>query len=261
MQPQGSGMGNRIRQAFSEARPALGIFIVIPSPALVEIAGHAGFDFVILDTEHGSAGPESLEHMVRAAEAAGTTPVVRVTANDRGLILRALDAGALGLLVPHVVSAGDAEAAVGAARYPPGGARGLSTTARAGRYSFRGVTDHIERSNREIVVAVQIEDAAAVAHAEAIAAVPGVDVLFVGPSDLSLSMGYPGQADHPAVQRAVDRIFKAAERSHREVGWFARDVAGATAMHARGARFLTFNSTLLIAGAFRDLVAAVRPAS
>jgi 4-hydroxy-2-oxoheptanedioate aldolase len=251
-------MENRIKQAFAEGRAALGMFVMIPSPALVEMSGHAGFDFVILDTEHGAAGPEGLEHLVRAAETAGTTPIVRVTVNDRALSLRALDAGALGVLVPHVLSAADARAAVAAAKYPPEGIRGLATTARAGRHGFRSVAEHIARSNREILVAVQIEDAAAVPAAEAIAAVPGVDVLFVGPSDLSISMGYPGQADHPAVQEAVTRIFKAAEAARREVGYFVRDAAGAKILMARGVRFLTFSSTSVIGAAFRDVMKGVR---
>jgi 4-hydroxy-2-oxoheptanedioate aldolase len=251
-------MENRIRRAFAEGRSALGMFIMTPSPALVEMAGHAGFEFVILDMEHGVAGPDIVEHLVRAVETADTTPIVRVTTNDRGLILRVLDAGALGVLVPHVRSAVDAQAVVAACKYPPQGARGLATTARAGRHGFRSVAEHIERSNRETLVALQIEDAEALPAAEAIAAVPGVDVLFVGPSDLSVSMGYPGQADHPAVQEAIAQVFQAAHRAGREVGYFVRDVEAAKAMIGRGVRFVSFSSTTVIGTVFRDLAVRAR---
>ena len=250
--------GNRVRQAFAEKRCAFGIFIMVPSPALVEIAGYVGFDFVVLDMEHGALGPESLEQMIRAAEVAGTSPIVRVTVNDRGLILRALDAGALGVLVPHVASVQAAQAAVSASKYPPEGFRGLSTTSRAGRHSLRGVRDHIEWSNREVLVAVQIEDAAALPEVDAIAAVPGIDVLFVGPSDLALSLGHPGQVDHPAVEEAIGRIFEAAKKSQREVGYFVRDVTGGKRMRDRGVRFLTFNSTLAMAQAFQELIRGIQ---
>jgi 4-hydroxy-2-oxoheptanedioate aldolase len=247
-------MENRIKRAFADGRHALGLFVMIPAPAIVEMAGHAGFDFVILDTEHGAAPPDVVEHLLRAAETAGTTAIVRVTQNDRGLILRALDAGAQGILVPHVVTAADAQAAVAAAKYPPEGVRGLATTARAGRHGFATVAQHIERSNRETLVALQIEDAAAIPQVETIAAVPGVDVLFIGPTDLSVSMGHPGQADHPAVQEAVATVCKAARSANREIGYFVRDVQAAHAKIASGMRFVTFSSTTVIAGALRSLV-------
>jgi len=251
-------MENRIKQAFSEKRVALGMFIMPAAPALVEVAGHAGFDFVILDTEHGPADSEGLEHLIRAADAAGTTPIVRVTMNDRGLILRALDAGALGVLVPHILSAADARAAVAAVKYPPEGIRGLATTTRAGRHGFRTVTEHIAWANRETLVALQIEDASALPVAAEIAQVPGVDVLFVGPGDLSLSLGYPGQADHPVVQEAVAKVFAAAGAAGREVGYFVREATGAKRMAARGVRFLAFSGTSIIGAAFSGLVAALR---
>lgn len=254
-------MDNRIKKAFTESRPAFGMFIMIPAPALVEVAGYAGFDFVILDTEHGAAGPETVEHLLRAADAAEITPIVRVTAFDRALILRALDAGAQGILVPHVRSAAEAEAVVAACRYPPAGARSLATTSRAGRHGFRTVAEHIERSNREILVAVQIEDAEAIPAVEAIAAIPGLDVLFVGPADLSLSMGHAGRPEHPEVQEAIGRTFKAADAAGKEIGYFVRDAEAAKAIVARGVRMVSFSSTTVLTATFQQLVAALQQES
>jgi len=252
---------NRVKRACAEGRPAHGMFVMIPAPAIVEVAGYAGFDFVILDTEHGAAGPETVEHLLRAADAAGITPIVRITAFDRGLVLRALDAGALGVLVPHVRSVAEAEAVVAACKYPPVGARGLATTSRAGRHGVRTVAEHLEWSNREILVAVQIEDAEALPAIEAIAAVPGLDVLFIGPADLSLSMGHAGRPDHPAVQEAIGRIFAAAKAAGKEIGYFVRDAEGAKAIAARGARMVSFSSTTVLTATFQQLVAALQQGS
>ena len=184
----------------------LGLIVKAPNPALVEMAGHLGFDFVLLDTEHGSGDSLEVEHHIRAADSAGIDVLVRVGANTRLEILRALDAGAKGIIAPHVDTPQEAVAVVAAAYYPPIGKRGLAASTRAGRHSTNSLAEHVERAERETIVIVQVEDEKAVESAAAIAAIDRVDAVWLGPGDLSMSIGYPGELSHPAVAGAIDRI-------------------------------------------------------
>lgn len=162
----------------------LGLIVKMPGHALLEVAGHLGFDFALIDTEHGSGGTGDLENHLRAAGSAGLDVVVRVGANNSLPVLRALDAGAQGVIVPHVDTPQDAEAAVQSAHYPPIGARGLAASTRAGRFSTDTLTEHLERARRETTVIVQIEDIAAVEHGYQIASTEHIDAVWLGPGDL-----------------------------------------------------------------------------
>jgi 4-hydroxy-2-oxoheptanedioate aldolase len=184
----------------------LGLIVKMPSPALVEVAGHLGYDFVLLDAEHGAADTLELEHHMRAADSAQIDVVVRVGANDSLQILRALDSGAKGIIAPHVDTPQEAAAAVHAAHYPPIGSRGLAASTRAGRYSTGNLADHLTRARNETTVFVQIENKDAIQHASAIAATENVDAVWLGPGDLSMSLGHPGELDHPDVAAAIDSI-------------------------------------------------------
>ena len=189
-----------------DGEPTRLLFVKMPAPAEVEMAGGTGFDGVILDTEHGPADAVELEHHVRAADAAGIAALVRVPSLQSAPILAALDAGAAGVIVPHVVDAAQATAVVDAAHYPPVGSRGLALSTRAGRYGAISVSGHLERARAGTLVLVQVEDAAAVARIGEIVAVPGVDGVFIGPNDLSISLGHPGEVAHPEVGSAIATI-------------------------------------------------------
>jgi len=196
---------NRLKHALRERETVFGLLNSIPSPLLVEMLGYAGYDFVILDLEHVSTNPETLENTVRAAECAGITPLVRVPGVAADVILRALDCGAQGIVVPHVKNAGEAEAIVKAGRYHPFGARGIS----GGRTTGFGRLDlptYFERANAEILVAVMIEDREGVERIDDILSVPGIDLVLEGAIDLSQSYGVPGQPQHSLVQAAIERI-------------------------------------------------------
>jgi 4-hydroxy-2-oxoheptanedioate aldolase len=184
----------------------VGLIVKMPNPALIEVAGHLGYDFAVIDTEHGLGETSELEHHLRAADSAGIDVIVRVGTNDPLQILRALDAGARGVIVPHVDTAEEAEAAVRAAHYPPRGTRGLAASTRAGRHSTGTLSAHLERARRETIVIVQVEDQRAVPHVSQIAATPNVDAVWLGPGDLSMSLGHPGDLEHPQVAAAVARI-------------------------------------------------------
>jgi 4-hydroxy-2-oxoheptanedioate aldolase len=239
--------------------PLYGAFVPMPSSAVVEMCAHAGFDFVILDREHGAAGTETIEHHVRAADAAGIPSIVRVPGRAPEHALHALDAGANGILMPHVIVPEDASAAVGAAHFPPRGLRGMSTSTRAGRHGLASPAETLARAGRETVVIGQVEDAAALPNVVGIARTPGLDAVFVGPADLSTSLGFPGQPGHPDVVAAVDRI----RRDVASVGGpplanFARSEAEAAELVRQGFTIVCFSSAAILSRRLADLVAALK---
>jgi 4-hydroxy-2-oxoheptanedioate aldolase len=193
----------------SQGERLVGLIVKIPSPAMIEAAGHAGLDLIVLDTEHGAADTADLEHHLRAADSADIPVIVRVGANNALDILRALDAGATGVVVPHVDDADQAESATAAAYYPPFGTRGLATSTRAGYQSTGTLRAHIARAHRETVVFAQIEDRTAIPHARRIASTPRLDAVWLGPTDLSMSLGHPGDLRHPDVDRAISSVVDA----------------------------------------------------
>jgi 2-keto-3-deoxy-L-rhamnonate aldolase RhmA/pimeloyl-ACP methyl ester carboxylesterase len=248
-------------QALLQQRtPLTALLAKMPCAAQVESAGLAGFDLVILDTEHGAAGGVELEHHLRAAQAVGLPALVRVPSADPAGVLAALDARAAGVVLPHVLDAESAEAAVVAAHYPPRGRRGVATSTRAGGYGTVGLTEHLRRARDETCVVVQIEDAAAVPRAGEILAVSGVSAVLIGVTDLSVSLGHPDAA-HPEVEAAVAAIVAAASRAGSTVIAVAGNAAEAAAWRARGASVIAVVSTTLIRDAFaravRDSGAAV----
>jgi 2-keto-3-deoxy-L-rhamnonate aldolase RhmA len=195
---------NRMKAKLLAGTPAYGASVMIPSPQLVEMLGHAGFDWVLIDCEHGTISIESVELMVMAAEAAGITPIARPATNRANDILQLMDRGVMGVQAPHVNSAEDARRVVEAVKYHPAGARGLAVGTRSSMYGFSGpMHEYVAAANRESLVCVQLEDAAGIEQADEILRVEGVDVFFIGPSDLSQSMGHPGNPKAPAVHAAI----------------------------------------------------------
>jgi 2-keto-3-deoxy-L-rhamnonate aldolase RhmA/pimeloyl-ACP methyl ester carboxylesterase len=218
-----------------------GLIAKMPCAAQVESAGHVGFDFVVLDTEHGPGGGFALEEHLRAS---AIPALVRVPGPDA--ILAALDAGATGVVVPHVLHAAGAEAVVAAAHYPPSGRRGIALSTRAGRYGAVSLDDHLRRAAEETCVIVQIEDREALEHADAILAVPGVSGVLIGSADLALSLGRPPRAELDA---AIDRVIAAAGRA----GVAAMTVV--TTAAERRSPIVLFVATTLIHAAFAGAVA------
>lgn len=200
---------NRIFAAWREGKTALGAAVQINSPWLVELCAVAGFDYVLLDCEHGAAG-YGLPELIVAAEAAGVTPIVRTPDHGRASILPALEAGAGGIWAPMVESAEQALRLVDEVKYAPVGRRGFSLATRAARYGSLPREEHVSSANRETLLAVTIETSAAVEQAEQIAQVPGIDLLFVGRDDLAESLGARDRNDS-AVDLAVRRVAAAAD--------------------------------------------------
>lgn len=234
---------NKTKRLIAAGKPAIGGFLMIPSPEIVEQMGYAGLDFVIIDTEHGPADNLRVAEMIRAAEAVDITPIVRVRwVEDPMLILRALDLGAQGVQVPMVQSAEVAERVVQAAKYFPRGRRGLAGV-RAAQYGAINLGEYVEAANRETMVVVQIETGASVEKCAEIAAVDGVDVVFVGPVDLSQSLGFPGQRYHPSVLEASDRVFRATLAAGKACGTLTADVAHGKQQVEAGLQYICINPT------------------
>ncbi len=228
--------------------PVLATFSMIDSPAIVELLAAAGFEAVVLDTEHGPIGPESLNVLIPAARAAGIAPLVRVRANEPSLIGAALDVGAAGVVVPQIESGAAAAAAVAAARFGPGGSRGANPYVRAAGY--HGGAEWFARANEEVAVLVMVEGTAGIAALPEILATPGLDGIFVGPFDLSQALGIPGQVDHPEVLAHVTAIVTEAAGRGVATAVFAPTPALARRWLAAGARLvaLGFDTALALDG-------------
>lgn len=196
---------NRMKERIARGETALGCSVMIPSPQVVEMLGYAGFDWVLIDCEHGSIGLGDVELMAMACDAVGITPIARPKSNSASDIQSVMDRGVMGVQVPHVNSADDARRAVAAVKFGPGAGRGLAAGTRPDSWGLGArMPDFTVQANAQSLVCVQLEHAEAVHNVDAILAVEGIDVFFIGPSDLSQSMGFPGDPKAPAVAEAID---------------------------------------------------------
>src|SRR5258707_4675420 len=208
---------NRVKRIMTGGGLALGTHVGgIADPQIVEIIGLAGLDAALIDMEHTTFDLHDVQDCVMAAERAGITPIVRTPGFDPAFILRLLDMGVQGIQVPHVSDPTTAREAVKAVRYPPQGERGMAAGSRAAEFGKVALLDHMAQSNREILLACMIEDVEAIERIDEIAAVEGVDLLAVGPSDLSRSLGVSGQPDHPRLVAAIDRVREAVRKGAGE---------------------------------------------
>jgi 2-dehydro-3-deoxyglucarate aldolase len=233
---------NRFRQDLLARKRLIGCWASLGSPITTEVLGVAGFDWILLDAEHAPNDVLTLVPQLMALKDSASAPVVRPPWNDTVVIKRLLDAGFHNFLIPFVESADEARRAVAATRYPPAGLRGVSVSQRSNRYG--SVPDYFKTVNDNIAVAVQIESRAGVEAAAAIAAVDGVDGLFIGPSDLAAAFGQLGNANHPEVQQAMARVYAAAKAAGKAVGTLAPVEADARRYIEMGATFVAVGSDL-----------------
>jgi 4-hydroxy-2-oxoheptanedioate aldolase len=249
---------NLARRALREGKPVFGCFVRFPDPALVDFAAYQGWDFLIFDGEHGTVEPRVCENLVRAADLHDVTAIVRVPVNQPHVILRFMDIGAQGCQVPWVQDASDAERAVQAVKYGPRGTRGLAGV-RAADYGQRGsLGDYVRTANEETLVIVHVESAHAVERVDEIAAVDGVDVVFLGPTDLSNSLGVPGQLSHPIVVEHLERAASATLAARKVLGVTVPTAEAAVGWLERGARYVTTGIEPLLSGATRSWLERVR---
>jgi 4-hydroxy-2-oxoheptanedioate aldolase len=249
----------KLKQAFQNGQTLVGTWLNAPSPAQVEIIGYAGFDFVVLDTEHSSYDIAGCENLVRAAAAAQLPSLVRVSENRATPVSQALEYGAQGIVVPHVSTKAEAEAAVNHAHYPPVGVRGAAPTIRATRYGQIPWADYLAQARAETLVILQIEGKEGIAHLDAIMTVPGLDVLFIGPFDLSTALGISGQLDHPLLLDTVGDIVKRARVRHMAVGIWMPTPEQVGPWIARGVQMITVASNdMIFMQACRTIAAQVK---
>ncbi len=208
-----------MKQKFARGEAALGCSLMFPSAPLVEMLGHAGFDWVLLDCEHGSLALADVELMCMAADAVGITAIGRPRSNDAADIQSMMDRGVAGVQIPHINTAEDARRAVAAVKFGPGAGRGLAAGTRPDRWGLGAkMPDFAADANARSIVIVQLEHEQAIANADAILAVEGIDVFFVGPSDLSQSMGHPGNPKAPVVATAIETTLAKIRAAGRVAG-------------------------------------------
>lgn len=230
---------NTLKQALDAGKTVFGPFVNIPSPTVVEIIGHAGFDFAILDLEHGLIDFGMVEHMVRGAECGGLSAVVRTREGFSPDILRALEVGAASVQIPHISTQEAALKVVKTAKYHPAGERGLSPYLRAARYSMDAEPGFTDRLNAETLIIVQVEGVEGLENLDAILTVSEIDVVFLGPNDLSQSLGIPGQMHHPRVVAAMKEAVERIRTAGKAAGVFARDTDDARRWADLGVQYVS----------------------
>jgi 2-keto-3-deoxy-L-rhamnonate aldolase RhmA len=239
--------------------PPIGTFMKIPSVETVEIVKLAGFDFIVLDAEHALLSLSDLNHMILAARALGLAPIVRVPDHGYGDVQRILDAGAAGLFFPHVADRAECEQVIRQASHPPYGTRGAGGGMRAGNWGMagRGSASYVKDGVDKVMRIPMIEERIAVDNADEILAVEGVDGVFIGPGDLSMTMGMK-MAD-AEVQNAIEEVLKKAKAARVPVGTVASDAGGARRLIEKGYDFiLVSNDTGMLAKTAMSLIDEIR---
>ncbi len=250
---------NALKRKLQRGEFVIGPFMNCSYGAFIEIVGMAGFDYAIIDMEHGPLEVETAEALCRAAQGVGLSPIVRVRKNDPPQIQRALDIGSAGVQVPQIETGEGAEAVVRAAKYAPLGMRGLSFYTRAGDYTVYGLAGITDRLNEEQIVIVHVEGVTGLQNLDAIIAVPHIDVVFLGPYDLSQSFGIPGQVNDPRVVQGMEEATVKIRAAGKAAGTYAGDAKTAKRWIDAGVQYISLGVDVgIFANACRDLVAQVR---
>jgi 4-hydroxy-2-oxoheptanedioate aldolase len=249
---------NSTKAKLKRGETVFGCFTRYANASLVEVMSYHGWDFIVFDGEHGLIEPADCENMVRSAELHDVTPIIRVPNNQPHIILRFMDTGAHGLHVPWVNSADEAEAVVQSVKYGPRGIRGLAGV-RASDFAQAGTFgDYVQKANEETLVVIHIETIDAVNALPEIIKIDGLDVIFIGPTDLSQSLGVPGQAQHPKVLEAIDRVIETVKGSDKAVGIMVPNAQAAKQYRDRGLRYISIGFESLLKPAALDYLKAAR---
>jgi 2-keto-3-deoxy-L-rhamnonate aldolase RhmA len=231
---------NTVKSTLQAGGSVFGSWSITSSTTVVNVMAETGMDFVTLDLEHGPTTFETAESLLQAIEAGGATPMIRLGEWDDGIILKTLDLGCQGFLVSHVDTPEEAAAIVNAAKYPPEGNRGLSPFTRRHGYSQADLVDKLAAANKNVLVGVLVETEEGIANIDAIAATPGIDLVFLGVYDISLVMGVPGQVSDPRVQETVARCVAAINAAGKAAGAAARDGEHVGWLLENGFRYIAY---------------------
>ena len=246
-----------VKRKLEAGETVFGSFFKVDSPQIAELYGLAGFDFLIVDAEHGCFTHGQIENLIRTCERMGMSSVIRTPDAQEANILHVLDGGASGIQVPSLSSAAEVREVIASAKYWPLGTRGSARACRAAGYGT--VPDYEQRANAETLVAVHVENKEMVEDIEALCAIEELDVVFIGPGDLSQSLGHPGNSGHPDVVAAIDRVIEvAAGRKH--IGTVVANAAQLDSYVARGVHYIAWLSDLgLMRGALTAAAANFQP--
>ena len=246
-------VNKQLKERLKNGEIVLGTWNSIPSASLVNVIGTSGIDFVVIDAEHGPISMETAENLVRAADQSGISPIVRVPANDSHLILRALDIGAYGIQVPHISTKTEAVLAVKYSKYHPQGERGFSPFTRAGSYGIE-LEEYANRANENTLVVLNVEGLEGLRNLKQIAGVPNIDVIFIGPFDLSQSMGKPGKIENPEVIKSIRHSVGIVKSKGLACGSFAHNSQYLDILISCGVQYITYMvDSAMILQAYRDL--------
>jgi 4-hydroxy-2-oxoheptanedioate aldolase len=234
-------MNRGLKSKLQAGGVAIGSFIKAASPVLTEIIGMSGMDYILLDLEHSPVSMEEVENLVRAADSVGVCSIVRVAGHGEADILYALDKGPGGILVPMVSDKETAARVVNHSRFAPIGRRGMDIYSRAARFGYTPKKDYLSKANKEVLLAIQIEGEEGVDHLDDILSVDGLDIIYVGPYDLSQSLGIPGQVGDPRVVSMVEEIAQKARAKGRFTGIYVDDVETAHRYANLGVQFITIS--------------------
>jgi 4-hydroxy-2-oxoheptanedioate aldolase len=247
---------NRLKAALKAGEATVGSWLSVSHPTIGEAMAVAGFDWLIVDMEHGILGLESVQSMVQAIETTPTTPIVRVPWNEPVIVKRVLETGAMSLLFPQVNTAAEALSAVRSANFPPRGIRGIGCGRGAGFGAW--FDEYLQKAGDELLIAVQIEHERALENVREIVAVEGIDLVFVGANDLSASMGLLGQPKHPRVLDAIHFVLREAQSAGVAAGLNASDPHDANNRIAEGFQFVGIGQDMmLLSAASRDICSRV----
>ena len=239
-------MKNLLKEKIMKNENTLGVFQVLGDASIAEIIGYAGFDYVLIDTEHGPFEIQAAQEYIRAAKLAGTTPLARVKDSSRNSILKMLDVGAQGLVIPHLHEVEEIKRVVEYGKYYPIGDRGFGATSGntflTAEYTKQGIKELFNIHNEETLIIPQCETKESLENIEEIVKVEGVDGIFIGPYDLSVSLGVPGEVEGPIIQDAIKRVVAAAKAEGKFTISYTDRVAAIEDVYALGVDSVTFSS-------------------
>ena len=234
---------NRMKQALKDGQSVLGTMVVeIRQPAVMQLLKNAGYDFIIIDNEHGPFNIETIADLSRAAKQIGLTPLVRVPDLFYPFLAQSLDSGAQGVMVPRIFNADQVREAVQIVRYPPLGRRGCALARGFTNFNSGPVAEVMAEANDENVLIIQIETAEAVENIDEITGVPGMDIALVGPNDLSIALGVPGQMDSPRLHMAIEKVIEACRKNNVVPALHINSIEWGTHWAKKGMRMLSLFS-------------------
>jgi 4-hydroxy-2-oxoheptanedioate aldolase len=243
-----------LKKRLYEHQTCLGTWLFLPSPEVVEIVALAGFDFAVIDMEHSPTTHEQMVRMIVAAESKSMTPLVRVPDLSASLLLKTLDSGAHGVQLPHIDTPEEARMLVKYVKYHPDGERGMAPSTRAGGFTLKTDQAKLSLANESGLVVISLESAESLRNLPEILEVQGIDVIYIGPYDLSQSLGLPGQVEHPVVLKEMETVFRRIRDAGKIAGSFAHSAMRARQLKNMGVHYLTCETDgTLLRQAFENL--------